>query len=217
MENRVSKIRTAEILCVGTELLLGDIVNTNASFLSKKLAELGINVYRHTAVGDNPERLSEALASSLERADLIITSGGLGPTYDDLTKETVSAFFGRKMYLDEPSLLRIKEHFALTGREMPKNNEKQAMMPEGAIIFKNDHGTAPALAVEDGERGKTVIMLPGPPRELCPVFEDEVLPFLLRRTDSIIFSKNLNLFGIGESSVEEKIKDKKGTNKKHKT
>ena len=122
-----NKIRSAEILCVGTELLLGDIVNTNAAFLSQKLAELGICVYRHTAVGDNPARLRDALSRALESADMVITSGGLGPTYDDLTKETVAEYFGREMELDAHSLGRIEEYFRRTGRVMTENNRKQAM------------------------------------------------------------------------------------------
>lgn len=202
----MNTIKTAEILCVGTELLLGDIVNTNAAYLSQRLAELGICVYRHTAVGDNPERLKSALASALEGADLIITSGGLGPTYDDLTKETVAAYFGRELYLHQPSLEKIKSYFARTGRVMTKNNEKQAMMPEGAVVLENNYGTAPALALYDEKKNKTVIMLPGPPGELIPIFTEEVAPYLRRRSDSVIVSKNVYIFGIGESAVEEKIK-----------
>ena len=130
-------VRSAEILCVGTELLLGDIVNTNAAYLSQRLAELGIHVYRHTVVGDNPERLKHALNAAFAEADLVITSGGLGPTYDDLTKETVAAFFGRPMELHEPSLTAIRAYFERTGRVMTKNNEKQAMMPRGCTVFSD--------------------------------------------------------------------------------
>ena len=176
-------IKSAEILCVGTELLLGDIVNTNASFLSQKLAELGICVYRHTAVGDNPARLKAALSEALERADLVITSGGLGPTYDDLTKETVAEYFGARMVLDGHSLQRIENYFASIGRVMTDNNRKQAMMPEGAVIFDNDYGTAPSLAICGGEENsKTVVMLPALPTSSCrssarrsrPIFAREV-------------------------------------------
>lgn len=202
----MNTIKTAEILCVGTELLLGDIVNTNASYLSQRLAELGICVYKHTAVGDNPERLKTALAAAFASADLVITSGGLGPTYDDLTKETVAEYFGRPLYLHEPSLERIKAYFARTGRTMTKNNEKQAMMPEGAVVLQNNYGTAPALALYDEEKNKTAIMLPGPPGELIPIFTEEVAPYLHSRSGSVIVSKNVHIFGIGESAVEEKIK-----------
>lgn len=200
-----NNISSAEILCVGTELLLGDIVNTNAAFLSSRLADLGINVYRHTAVGDNPERLKRALEAALAESDLVITSGGLGPTYDDLTKETVAAMFGRKMYLHEESLDRIKSYFERTGRKMTENNKKQAMMPKGAIVFKNDYGTAPALALFDEERNKTVIMLPGPPNELVPLFNEEVEPYLHTRRSVVLLSKNVNIFGMGESAVEDAL------------
>lgn len=203
-----NKIRSAEILCVGTELLLGDIVNTNAAFLSQKLAELGICVYRHTAVGDNPERLKAALESALKSADMVITSGGLGPTYDDLTKETVAEYFGKKMELHKHSLFRIEEYFKKTGRVMTDNNRKQAMMPEGAVIFDNDYGTAPALAVCGGENdAKTVIMLPGPPNEIIPIFNEKVMPYLEERRNSVIVSRNIHIFGMGESAVENVLGD----------
>lgn len=202
------RIRSAEILCVGTELLLGDIVNTNAAFLSQRLAELGICVYRHTAVGDNPKRLKLALKRALEEADLVITSGGLGPTYDDLTKETVAECFGCEMELDRHSLERIEDYFKRTGRLMTDNNRKQAMMPKGAVIFDNDYGTAPALALCGGEdNSKTVIMLPGPPSEIVPIFNDKVLPYLMSRRSSVIASRNIHIFGMGESAVETVISD----------
>lgn len=209
MEDRTEqkRISSAEILCVGTELLLGDIVNTNAAFLSRALAALGIPVYRQTVVGDNPERLKKALEDALAHADLVITSGGLGPTYDDLTKETVAAYFGRRTVLHEESLERIRAYFARTNRVMPENNVKQAMMPEGATVFPNDNGTAPALAISDSETGKTVIMLPGPPRELVPLFEAQVAPYLRERSDEVFFSKNVHLFGIGESQAEGYVRD----------
>lgn len=199
-------IQTAEILCVGTELMLGDIVNTNAAFLAQRFAELGISVHRHTAVGDNTDRLKEALASALSVSDLVITSGGLGPTYDDLTKETVASYFGYPMELHEESLRTIRDYFAKTGRIMTKNNEKQAMMPKGATVFPNRFGTAPALAITGGpNHEKTVIMLPGPPGELQPLFYEQVLPYLQSRRGSVLVSRNLNIFGMGESMVEEKL------------
>ena len=133
-----SEIKSAEILCVGTELLLGDIINTNAAFMSQRLAEMGIPVYRQAVVGDNPGRLKEALAAAFSHADAVFLSGGLGPTCDDLTKETVAEYFGLPMYLDEHSLEKIRRYFADTGRQMPENNIKQAMIPEGAVIFEND-------------------------------------------------------------------------------
>jgi len=203
-------IRTCEILCVGTELLLGDIVNTNAAFLSKRLASLGISVYHQAVVGDHADRLASALADAFEgygrpRADLVILSGGLGPTYDDMTKETVAKFFGRDMYTDEESLDRIRTYFERTGRVMTPNNAKQAQMPAGATVFPNDYGTAPALAVSDGER--TAIMLPGPPAELEPIFDEQVLPYLRRYTDGVLISHNIHIMGLGESAVEAVLRD----------
>lgn len=206
-----SNISSAEILCVGTELLLGDIVNTNAAFLSRRLADLGIPVYRQGVVGDNPERLSAALMESLTRSPLVIMSGGLGPTFDDLTKETVARFFGKKMYLHQPSLDRIQGYFTSRKINMTKNNVKQAMMPEGAVIFPNDYGTAPALAVQGNVTGlegeRTVIMLPGPPRELEPLFNEQVVPYLSTRCGYVMVSKNLNVLGMGESEAEEILRD----------
>ena len=203
-----SIIKSAEILCVGTELLLGDIVNTNATFLSQRLAELGISVFRHTAVGDNPARLKAALADALTHADLVITSGGLGPTYDDLTKETIAEYFDAPMELDSHSLERIEGYFKRVGRVMTDNNRKQAMMPRGAVIFDNDYGTAPSLAISGGENNsKTVIMLPGPPSELVPIFREKIIPYLRERSDRVLVSRNVHIFGMGESMVESKIED----------
>ncbi len=194
-------LRRAEILCVGTELLIGDIVNTNAAYLSRRLAALGIGVYRQSVVGDNPERLAADLRTALDRADLVVTSGGLGPTYDDLTKETAAAVFGRGMEMHEESLARIERYFTATGRVMTENNKKQAMMPKGAIVFPNDYGTAPALALENDE-GKVLVMLPGPPRELEPLFCEQVEPYLQTRCDAVLFSRNIHIAGMGESAVE---------------
>ena len=210
-KKRSSPIRTAEVLCVGTELLLGDIVNTNAAFLSKELAALGIAVYHQTVVGDHPERLRVALSDAFEghgrpAADLVILSGGLGPTYDDLTKETVASYFGRDLYLHEESLTRIRGFFERTGRIMTPNNEKQAMMPEGCVVFPNDYGTAPALAVGDGTH--TAIMLPGPPAELIPIFKEQVVPFLRRHTEGVLISRNIHVMGLGESAVESILHDR---------
>ena len=208
--DRTTPIRTAEILCVGTELLLGDIVNTNAAFLSKRLAAMGISVYHQTVVGDHPDRLKTALADAFEghgrpAADLVILSGGLGPTYDDLTKETVAAYFGREMRLHEESLCRIRDFFTRTGRVMTPNNEKQAMMPLGCVVFPNDYGTAPALAV--GDETHTAVMLPGPPAELEPLFCEQVTPFLRRYTEGVLISRNIHIMGLGESAVESMLHD----------
>ena len=198
------KALIAEILCTGEELLLGDIVNTNAAFLSAQLTALGLRVYHHSVVGDDPKRLGDCVAEGLSRSDIVIISGGLGPTKDDLTKETVGALFGRKMQMHNESLEAIKEYFARTGRVMSKNNEKQAMMPEGAIVLPNHFGTAPALALENDE-GKSVIMLPGPPSELVPLFFEQVVPYVKSKCSRAIASKNIHFFGIGESALAEKL------------
>ena len=200
-------IQTAEILCVGTELLLGDIVNTNAAYLSRRLAELGICVYHQSVVGDSPERLTDALALALSRADLVITSGGLGPTYDDLTRETVAAAFGLPLELDGAVLEDIRTYFTRMGRVMTDNNSRQAMVPRGARVLKNDQGTAPGLIVTDETRSKTVVLLPGPPRELEPMFDTRVVPYLRERTDCVLFSLNVHIFGMGESTVESHLHD----------
>lgn len=196
----------AEILCVGTELLLGDIVNTNAVFLSRELAKLGIDVYHQSVVGDNSERLKSCLAHAMEQSDLIITTGGLGPTYDDITKETVAELFGLPMELNETSLQEIKSFFARIDRPMTDNNKKQAVMPKGAIVLQNKNGTAPGLIVEGN--GKAVVLLPGPPREMKPMFLEEVLPYLRRDAQTTLVSHNIHIFGLGESQVESMLRDR---------
>lgn len=201
------KINNAEILCVGTEILIGDIVNTNAAYISEKLALMGISQYYQAVVGDNPKRLKNAILSALERCDLLIMSGGLGPTYDDLTKETAAECMGRRLFLNEEALERMKARFEIRGRIMTKNNEKQAYIPEGSTVFQNECGTAPGCAIEDFERGKIVIMLPGPPFELKRMFSEQVIPYLQRFTDRHFVSRNVNIFGMGESEVETRLKE----------
>lgn len=195
----------AEILAVGTELLLGDIVNTNAQYIAVELANLGIGVQHQVVVGDNPQRLKDAIALSLSRSDILITTGGLGPTCDDITKETVAEVLGLPMKLNDESLDRIESFFKKLGREMTENNRKQAMLPEGSVVFQNDWGTAPACAVE--KDGKIVILLPGPPREMKPIFENLVKPYLQKFSNSVIASVNLRIFGSGESAVESECSD----------
>jgi nicotinamide-nucleotide amidase len=195
----------AEILCVGTELLLGDIINTNAAYIAKGLAECGIGCYYQTVVGDNPERLSQSLAIALGRAEIVIMTGGLGPTYDDLTKETVAAYFGLEMVLHQPSLDMLAAIFQNSGRPMTENNRKQAMMPAGATVFPNDRGTANGLMVQGG--GKTAILLPGPPREMTAMFDSQVKPYLQGLSGGALVSRNVHLFGIGESSVEAQLRE----------
>jgi len=194
----------AELVAVGTEILLGNIANTDAQMISRGLSELGINVFHHTVVGDNPERLGKTIALAASRADIIITTGGLGPTADDLTKETVAGAFGKKLNLHQPTVKRIDSYFARTGRKPTENNYKQAMLPEGCHILENDWGTAPGCAFESD--GVTVIMLPGPPRECTAMFHNCALPYLRSRfVDGVLVSRNLHVFGMGESAVEAKL------------
>ena len=194
------KIKNAEILCVGTELLLGEVVNTNAAYLGQALARLGISVYHTSVVGDNPARLKIAVTDALSHADLLILSGGLGPTYDDLTKETVAEVLGLPMIRDEKILSEIEDYFASSGRTMPPNNAKQADIPLGAHPLPNRTGTAPGIYIEKGE--KVVVLLPGPPFELQPMFEEFVFPRLREKSDKILVSHNLHIMGMGESEVE---------------
>ena len=194
-----------EILAVGTEILLGDILNTNAQYLSRELAELGFDVYYHEVVGDNKERILKALETSFNRSDIIITTGGLGPTKDDMTKELVSEFLGMKMCLHEESLKSIKEYFDKMGREFVKSNEKQAYFPKEAIILKNSNGTAPGAVFE--KNNKAIIVLPGPPKEMKSMFKEEVKKYLKKYSDDVIISEVLRIFGVGESKAEEKLQD----------
>ncbi|MDE6357882.1 MAG: competence/damage-inducible protein A [Eubacteriales bacterium] len=195
----------AEILSVGTEILLGEILNTNSKFLSEELALIGIDVYNHTSVGDNEKRLTEAIEIAFKRADIIITTGGLGPTDDDLTKEVISKYFGKKLITHNPTIENMKKYFNNSDGEMPVSNLKQAEMPEGCTIFMNDNGTASGCMIE--ENGKIAIMLPGPPNEVIPMFKDKIKPYLIKKSEKVLISKSLNLCGIGESDASEIIKD----------
>lgn len=195
----------AEIIAVGTELLLGDIINTNAQYIARRLANLGIDVFHQSVVGDNVSRLKEELSLAFSRSDMVITTGGLGPTKDDLTKETGAEFFNKKLVLHEESLNRIKEYFNKLNRTVNEGNMKQAYFPEGATILQNNHGTAPGSIIEDN--GKILVVLPGPPREMKPMFEDYVVPYLKKYQKSILFSKVLRICGIGEGHMAEQISD----------
>lgn len=195
----------AEILCVGTEILLGDILNTNAQYLSRRLAELGINVFHQTVVGDNPKRLEEAYRIAFNRADIVITTGGLGPTKDDLTKEIGSSFFNKELVLHVESMKKLEEHFLKTKRKMSENNKKQAYMPEGCIVLENNNGTAPGCIVEDDK--KALILMPGPPREMKAMFEESVVPYLKTLSKDILYSKVLRVLGVGESGAEALVSD----------
>lgn len=193
-----------EIISVGTELLLGQIVNTNAQVISRMLSELGFNVYYTTVVGDNPGRLRNALEIAAGRADGIITTGGLGPTGDDLTKETIAEYCGLRCVMHPESRRRLEERFAARGQYMPASNLKQAEMPEGCIVLANDNGTAPGAIVETEKN--VFIMLPGPPSEMRPMLLNQVRPYLEKRADCVIHSRSLRVFGVGESAAEEKLK-----------
>ena len=195
----------AEILSVGTELLMGQIANTDAQYISRRLSELGVAIYRHTTVGDNPARVREAIGEGLSRADIVITTGGLGPTEDDLTKEMVGEYFGLEMRLHQPSLDAIEKYMNRINRKMTENNRKQAFFPEGAIIMPNLCGTAPGCIVE--KDGKAVAVLPGPPHELKDMFDRQLAPYLARRSGMHIESRFLREFGIGESSLETMLLD----------
>ncbi len=195
----------AEILAVGTELLLGDIVNTNAQFIAQGLAELGIDVYYQTVVGDNPGRLKSAMHNAFDRADIIITTGGLGPTEDDLTKEIGAQYFGRKLVLDEKALDRIKKFFDKMKRPMTDNNVKQAMVPENAVVMYNANGTAPGIIIENEKQ--ILIMMPGPPREMKPMFSQQVKPYLASKQEYTLVSRVLRIAGVGESAMEMQVKD----------
>lgn len=193
-----------ELIAVGTELLLGNIANTDAQLLSQGLSALGFTVHHHTVVGDNPSRLAEALETARTRADIIITTGGLGPTYDDLTKQTICRTFGRELELHEDILEEIRAWFtAKMGRKMPENNIQQAMLPVNCTVFDNPVGTAPGCAFEEG--GIHILMLPGPPFECRYMFENRAVPYLRKLTDGVIVSHEIKIFGVGESSVEEAL------------
>lgn len=194
----------AEIISVGTELLLGQVINTDASYVARALSELGIDMMFSCTVGDNNGRLKEALTRALERSDLVITTGGLGPTEDDLTKETIAECAGVPLVLHEESMERLKEHF--NGRHMGQNQIKQAMLPQGATVLPNDRGTAPGCAVETKE-GKIIMMFPGPPSELIPMLHSYGIPFLMKRENASIFSMNVHVFGQGEGAVAEMLSD----------
>lgn len=196
---------TCEFICVGTELLLGNILNTNAKYLSEKCAEYGISVFYQTVVGDNPQRLEETVKLALSRSDCIIFSGGLGPTQDDLTKETVAKAFGLELVEDEQAKEELQARMSRYGRKITENNYKQAMIPEGQIALYNHFGTAPGVLIE--KDGKTAILLPGPPRELIPMFEEYCIPYFQSKSKEKIVSSMVKLIGIGESEVAARISD----------
>ena len=194
---------TAEIICVGTELLLGDIVNTNAQFLSRELAELGVSVLHQHVIGDNPARLRELVAQARARSELLVFSGGLGPTEDDLTKETVAAAFGDTLHFDAEEWAKITAFFARTGRQPTPNNRKQAMVPTRGHKIPNAHGTAPGAWFED-DAGRCAVLMPGVPREMKAMWTEQIRPALQRRQNCTIHSHTLRVLG-GESSIASKV------------
>ncbi len=196
---------TVEIIAVGTEILLGNIVNTNAAYLAEKCAGLGLSCYHQDVVGDNEERLMETIRLALTRADIILLSGGLGPTQDDLTKEAAAKVMGKELYLHEPSREAIRQFFAERNLEITENNWKQAMVPEGCIVLDNPNGTAPGMIIEDN--GRHVVLMPGPPGEMIPMFENAVMPYLNSLQPGIIYSQTVKVCGVGESKVESMIED----------
>ncbi|MBP3442738.1 MAG: competence/damage-inducible protein A [Clostridia bacterium] len=198
-------MKTCEIISVGTELLLGDILNTDAQFLSQELAKLGLSVLHQSTVGDNHDRLYELLEQAAQRSDIIILSGGLGPTPDDITKEVACEFFSKDLTLHEESLRRMSSYFTAKGLVMPETNKKQAMLPADCVVFENNNGTAPGLAME--KDGTHILLLPGPPRELKPMFYESAVPYLKNFSDKVIISHNIRTFGIGESAMSEVVAD----------
>ncbi len=195
----------AEIIAVGTEILLGDIINSNAQYLAQELAALGIDMYYQQVVGDNEKRIIHAFDEAYTRSDIIITTGGLGPTNDDITKEVASKYFNKKLLSDEKSIEKIKGYFKFREKKMTQNNLKQGVIPEGAIIINNNNGTAPGVIIE--ENNKIMILLPGPPKEMKPMFEATVKPYLKNRTSSILISKMIKILGIGESAIADEFNE----------
>lgn len=190
-----------EIISVGTEILLGDIVNSDAQILSKELANLGFNVLYHTVVGDNENRLLDCLNIAKKRADIIITTGGLGPTYDDLTKEIIAKSFNKELVYDKKAYAHIEEYFKKIDKKITENQIKQAMLPKDSTVFYNDWGTAPGCGFKEQEN--YVLMLPGPPRECEPMFTQRAIPFLSNLINDTIHSKSLKIIGLGEAEVEQ--------------
>lgn len=195
----------AEIITVGTEILLGDIVNTNSQFLAKELASLGLDVYYQSTVGDNESRLMDTLNESLDRSDIIITTGGLGPTNDDITKEVAAKCFNQELVFYNDIWKDIKQYFEKIGVEPTENNKKQAYFPKDCIILNNSNGTAPGAILK--KENKMIIVLPGPPKEMIPMFNNELKKHLENLTDYKLISRTLRFFGIGESELEDKLSD----------
>jgi nicotinamide-nucleotide amidase len=200
-------VASAEIITVGTELLLGQLVDSNTAFIAKALADAGVDVHRETSVGDNEERIAGAIKEALARADCVVVASGLGPTIDDLTREGAARATGRPLELDQHSLDRIRAMFARLGRPMADNNVRQAMMPRGAIVLDNPHGTAPGFIIEEGEHA--IAAVPGVPREMKAMIANQVVPYIVKRwgVAATIVTRVLNTIGLGESDLDARIAD----------
>ena len=192
---------TASLVSVGTELLFGHTINTNSAYISEKLQTLGISVLFHHTVGDNPARVKNILELAMSESDIVITTGGLGPTQDDLTKELIAEVMNAELIYDDEAMQRMTNIFKLLGRKsITENNKKQAFLPEGSTVFYNGAGTAPGFALE--KNGKTMIAMPGPPREMSKMMDEQVIPYLSKKANAVIFQKTLRFYGIGESALE---------------
>lgn len=212
--NSAPTIRTAEIICVGTELLMGQVINSNANFLASELVSLGISSYRQIVIGDNMERLREQIAASARRADLVVITGGLGPTSDDITMEAAAGVAGKKLELHTESFENIKHFYQRICRNMPQSNKKQAMLPTDSTVFLNKNGTAPGVMFlcgatnsNDPEHRSFFVLLPGPPSEMRPMFLEQVRPFLEKHNSARFRTEFIRLYGIGESAAEDRVKD----------
>lgn len=194
-----------EIICIGTELLLGDTLNSNSQYLSQELSALGMNLFYHTVVGDNIDRLKKTISLAYKRSDIIITTGGLGPTQDDMTKETIADILGLPLEIHKPSLEYIESFFENTNRKMTKNNEKQAYIPAGSIVLHNENGTAPGFIIE--KNNKVFILLPGPPNEMVAMFEKYIVPYFIKKEEINFYSRYYKIIGIGESALEDILLD----------
>ncbi|NLZ33547.1 MAG: competence/damage-inducible protein A [Clostridiales bacterium] len=193
----------AEIIAIGTEILLGDIVNTNAQYLAKELAALGIDVYHQSVIGDNEERIMEGISKAFKNSEIVITTGGLGPTQDDITKEVGAKLFNKELVLHEESLDWLKKYLKTDDEYVVEANKKQAYIPKDSIVLKNNYGTAPGIIINENNR--ILIILPGPPKEMKKIFEEYVRDYLKDITGNIIKSKTIRMFGIGESVMAKKV------------
>lgn len=212
--NKTPTIRSAEIVCVGTELLMGQVINTNANFIASELVSLGISSFRQIVIGDNHERLLKQILASASRSDLVILTGGLGPTSDDITMETAAEAAGLPLEFHQESFNQIKQYYQRICRTMPASNRKQAMLPKGATIFPNANGTAPAAMFscvsptdKDPDHAAILVLLPGPPSEMHPLFTQQVRPILEKYNQVRFRTEFIRLYGVGESTAEERVHD----------